>query len=156
MSSPTDASGLEPDSRHASDEHGTDGRTRTGRRAVRREDVRTKPAKTSAAATFSLVFGVSALLSVLTLVLAPLALLLGVIGIVLGVVGLKMTRRVGVTGKGLAIGGLVLSVVAVLLAATAAIGITSFLNDDRAVAKMERQVEQLRDQLPTDVEIPQP
>jgi hypothetical protein len=156
MSSHPDTSGLEHGSRHSSDEHDTTGRTRTGRRVDRGADVRTKPAKTSAAATFSLVFGVSAVLSVLTLVLAPLALVLGLIGIVLGVVGLKMTRRVGVTGKGLAIGGLVLSVLAVLLAATAAIGITTFLNDDRAVAKMEQRVEQLRDQLPSDVEIPQP
>jgi len=116
----------------------------------------TKRAKTSAAATFALVFGLAALLSVLTIILSPLGLVLGLIGIVLGVVGLKMAKRPGVTGKGVAIGGLVLAVLAVLLSAAAAIGITTVLNDDSAVQRLEQRVEQLRSQVPQDVEVPQP
>ncbi len=122
----------------------------------RLEEQRTtvKPAKTSAAAVFSLVFGLSALLSVLTILLAPLAIILAIIGIILGVMGMKMAKRAGVTGKGVAIGGLVLSVIALLLAATAAIGITTFLNNDSAVNRLDKQVQKLRDNLPTKVEVP--
>lgn len=118
--------------------------------------VSTKPAKTSAAAAFALVFGLSALLSVLTVILSPLGLVLGLIGIALGVVGMKMAKRPGVTGKGVAIAGLVLSVLAVLLTVAIAIGLTTFVNDDSAVNRLEQQVERLRDQLPTDVNVPQP
>lgn len=115
-----------------------------------------KPAKTSAAAVFSLVFGLSALLAVLTIVLAPLTLLLSVIGIVLGVVGLRMAKRVGVTGKGVAVAGLVLSVLALLLALTAVVGVTTFLNDEGAVQRLEQKVQDMRDDLPSDVDVPAP
>ena len=117
---------------------------------------RTKPAKTSAAAAFALVFGVAALIAVLTVILAPVALVLSLIGIVLGIVGMKMAKRVGITGKTVALGGLVLSVLSLLLAVTAAIGVTTFLNNDAAVTRMENEVSQLRDKLPTDVNVPQP
>lgn len=114
------------------------------------------PAKTSAAATFALIFGLSALLSVLTLILTPLALVLAVIGLVLGIAGIKMAGRVGVTGKALAITGLVMSILTLLIGAAAIIGVTTFLNDDAAVSRLEQQVQNLRDQLPTDVEVPTP
>jgi len=120
------------------------------------EEVRTKPAKTSAAAAFALVFGLLAFCSVLTVILAPLAVVLAIVGIILGVVGLRMSRRVGITGRSVAIGGLVLAIIALLLAITAAIGITTFLNDDAAVNRLEQQVEKLRDDLPTNIEVPQP
>jgi hypothetical protein len=117
---------------------------------------RIRPAKTSAAAAFSLVFGVSALLSVLTLVLGPLGILLAILGIILGIVGIRNAKRVGVTGRGVATGGLVLSVVALLVAAALAAGVSLFINDEQAVDRLEQQVQQLRDQLPDDVNIPQP
>jgi len=124
-------------------------------RAPGRDDVRDPaPAKTSAAATFALVFGLSALLSFLTLILSPLALVLAVIGVLLGVAGLKMTKRRGVTGKGLAIAGLIMSVLVLVLGLLGAIGVSTFLNDDQAVNRLEQQVEQLRSQIPTDVELP--
>ncbi|SCL24640.1 DUF4190 domain-containing protein [Micromonospora inyonensis] len=104
--------------------------------------------KTSAAATFALVFGVSALISVLTAILATVGLVLGIIGIVLGVVGLRMATRPGVTGRGVAIGGLVLSILAVLLALALAAGISTFLNNENAVDRLERRVTDLRDDLP--------
>ncbi|MEH1058428.1 hypothetical protein AB0I37_08785 [Micromonospora purpureochromogenes] len=105
------------------------------------------PAKTSAAATFALVFGVAALFSVLTAILAWIGLLLGIIGVILGIVGLKMSRRPGVTGRGVAIGGLVLSVLAVLLGLALAAGISTFVNDEGAVDRLQQQVDDLRDRL---------
>ena len=78
------------------------------------------------------------------------------IGIILGVVGFKMAKRVGITGKGVAITGLLLSLVAVVLAGTLAVGITTMLNDDRAVARLEQEVQDLRGQLPADIDVPQP
>jgi hypothetical protein len=94
-----------------------------------------------------LIFGLSALLCVLTVVLAPLSGL-AVIGLVLGVVGLKMAKRVAITGKGVAIGGIVLSGVALALAITVVAGVTSVLNDESAVQHLEQQVQKLRDNLP--------
>jgi hypothetical protein len=105
------------------------------------------PAKTSAAAAFALVFGVSALLSVLTAILAPVGVALGIIGIILGLAGLKMARRPGVTGRGVAIGGLVLSILAVLIGAALAAGVITVLNDENAVNRLEQQVQDLRDEL---------
>ncbi len=115
---------------------------------------RVLPAKTSAAAVFALVFGVSALLSVLTLLLAPLAVVLAIIGIILGVIGLKMAKRVGVTGRGVALGGLVLSLIAVVLAGTIAAGVTTVLNNKQAVNRLDKQIQKLRDNLPTKVTTP--
>ncbi|WP_422735785.1 DUF4190 domain-containing protein [Micromonospora sp. WMMD729] len=104
-------------------------------------------AKTSAAATFALVFGVAGLISVLTAILAWVGLVLGIIGIVLGIVGLKMARRPGVTGRGVSIGGLVLSILAVLIALGLGAGITTFLNNEGAVDRLQNQVDNLRDKL---------
>ncbi|NBE84800.1 DUF4190 domain-containing protein [Micromonospora rubida] len=104
-------------------------------------------AKTSAAATFALVFGVAGLLSVLTAILASVGLLLGVIGVILGIVGLKMAARPGVTGRGVAIGGLVLSALAVLLGLALAAGISTFVNNEKAVDRVEKRVNDLRDKL---------
>ncbi|SCG69542.1 DUF4190 domain-containing protein [Micromonospora halophytica] len=105
------------------------------------------PAKTSAAATFALVFGVAALFSVLTAILAWIGLVLGIIGVILGIVGLKMSRRPGVTGRGVAIGGLVLSALAVLLGLALAAGITTFVNNEGAVDRLQQRVDDLRDKL---------
>ena len=66
-----------------------------------------------------------------------------------------MVKRVGITGKTVALGGLVLSVLSLLLAVAAAIGVTTFLNKDAAVTRMENEVSQLRDKLPIDVNVPQ-
>ncbi len=101
-------------------------------------------------------FGVSALLSVLTVIVGPLGIVLAIIGIILGIVGIRNARRVGVTGKGVATGGLVLSVIALLIAGLLAAGVTFFLNDDQAVNRLEQKVQQLRDQLPDNINVPQP
>lgn len=118
------------------------------------EEQRVLPAKTSAAAVFALIFGLSALLAVLTVILAPLALILAVIGIILGVIGMKMAKRVGVTGRGVAIGGLVLGVLALVLSVTVVAGVTTVLNNKSAVDRLDKQVQKLRDNLPAKVNIP--
>ena len=112
------------------------GRTRTG-----------GAAKTSAAAAFALVFGGAALFSVVTAILAWIGVVLAIIGIVLGVVGLKMAARPGVTGRGVAIGGLVLSVIALLLGLALGAGLTTFLNNEGAVDRLQQQVDDLRERL---------
>ncbi|KKK05741.1 DUF4190 domain-containing protein [Micromonospora sp. HK10] len=118
-----------------------------GRNAATRPAAGPTRAKTSAAATFALVFGVAALLSVLTAILASVGLVLGIIGVILGIVGLRMSQRPGVTGRGVAIGGLVLSVLAVLLGLALAAGISTFVNNKQAVDRLEKRVSDLRDKL---------
>ena len=83
----------------------------------------------------------------LAAIFAPVELVPGIIGLIPGIVALRMTRRPGVTGRGVAIGHLVLSVIPVLLAIAFAAGVT-FLNNKQAVDRLERQVEHLRDRLP--------
>jgi len=114
----------------------------------------TKPARTSVAAVFALIFGVLALFSVLIVILAPVGLVFGVIGLILGVVGLRRARRPGITGKGVAAGGVVLSVVAVLLAVAFAVGVVTVLNNQSAVDRLQHQVQNLRDKLPAQVTVP--
>ncbi|WBB53655.1 DUF4190 domain-containing protein [Verrucosispora sp. WMMD573] len=104
-------------------------------------------AKTSAAAALALVFGVAGLFSVLTAILAWIGVVLAIVGIVLGVVGLKMAARPGVTGRGVSIAGLVLSVIALLLGLALGAGITTFLNNEGAVDRLQQQVDDLRDRL---------
>lgn len=79
--------------------------------------------KTSAAAAFALVFGVAALVIAATEILSVVGLVLGIIGVGLGIVGLRMARRPGVTGKGVAAGGLGLSILAVVLSLTVGAGV---------------------------------
>jgi hypothetical protein len=116
-------------------------------------DVGTTHAKTSAAAVFALVFGLAALFCALTAILSPAAVLFGVIGIVLGIVGLKMAKRVGVTGRGVAIGGLVTAVLGLLLGGAVLGGLSALVNDDRRLDQLQNQIDNLRDDVPTTGEI---
>jgi hypothetical protein len=111
------------------------------------------PAKTSAAAVFSLVFGLSALFCALTAILSPAAVLFGLIGIAVGVAGLKMARRPGVTGRGTAIGGLVLSVLGLIIGAAVIAGVSVLVNDEARLDQLQNQIEDLRDDLPSTQEI---
>ena len=117
------------------------------------EEHRIKPAKTSTAAVFALILGLTALYAVLTVLLSPIGLVLSIVGLVLGIIGFRATRTMGVTGKGVAITGIVLSVVALVGSLIIAAGVTFFLNDEDAVQRLENGVEDLRDDLPQDVEL---
>ncbi len=115
---------------------------------------RVKPAKTSAAAAFALVFGVAALLFALSLILSPVGLVLSIIGIILGIVGIIRGGELGLTGKGVAIGGLVLSVIALILSLLIAAGITTVLNNESYLNRIEGWLETAQNRLPEDPDIP--
>ena len=110
-------------------------------------------AKTSAAAAFALVFGLAALFCALTAILSPAAVLFGIIGIVLGIVGLAMAKRPNVTGKGVAIGGLVTAVLGLLLGGAVLAGLGVLVNDEQRLDQLQNQVDDLRSDLPSTGEL---
>ncbi|MEU6202582.1 hypothetical protein ABZ814_03200 [Micromonospora musae] len=105
------------------------------------------PAKTSTAATFALVFGVSALVCTLTAILAWAGIILGIIGIIVGVFGLQMAKRPGVTGRSVTIGGLTLSIIALVLGLVFIAGVATFLNNQGAADRLQEQVDDLRNRV---------
>jgi hypothetical protein len=119
----------------------------------RRGGADVKPPKTSAAAVFALVFGLISLFAALLALLAPLAVVFGLIGLVLGIVGISKAKHVNVTGKGVAIGGLVLSVIGLLLGVALLIGVTIFANFV-GLDQLEQRIQDVRGEIPT--ELPEP
>lgn len=113
----------------------------------------TRPAKTSAAAVLGLVFGLAALFCALTGILAPAAIVFGLIGLVLAVVGLKMAKRVGVTGRGVAIGGLVTALLGIVLGGVVLAGITAVVNDQKQLDRVQRYIDDARADLPSTDEV---
>ena len=130
---------------------------RQGQRNAERENVveehRIKPAKTSTAAVFSLICGLTAVYAVLTVLLSPIGMVLSIVGLLLGYFGIRAARTMGVTGKGVAFGGIVLSLIGLVGSIVIAAGVTFFLNDEDAVQRFENSVEDLRDDLPQDIDI---
>ena len=114
---------------------------------------RFKPAKTSAAAAFALVFGLSALFCALTAILAPLAVLFGLIGIILGVVGMKKAKLVGVTGKGVALGGLLTAVLGLLLGGAVLAGAAFLVNSPAGIDRVQSELDKLSNKLPSSSEV---
>ena len=118
------------------------------------EEVRpARPAKTSAAAVFGLVFGLAALFCALTGILAPAAVLFGVIGLILAIVGVKMAKRIGVTGKGVAIGGLVTSLLGLVLGGVVLAGVTAVVNDQKQLDRIQNYIDDARADLPSTDEV---
>ena len=117
------------------------------------ERTKVKSAKTSAAAVFALVFGLAALFCALTAILAPAAVVFGLIGIVLAFVGFKMARRLGVTGKGVAAGGLITSLLGLLLGAGLMAGAAVFVNDESNLDRLQGWIDDARDELPSGNEV---
>lgn len=109
--------------------------------------------KTSAAAVFALVFGLLSLFTALLALLAPLAVAFGLIGLILGIVGIRNAKQIDVTGKGVAIGGLVLSVIGLLLGVALLIGVTVFVNSG-GLDQLEQRIQDIRGDIPT--ELPDP
>lgn len=112
-----------------------------------------KAAKTSAAATFALVFGLAALFCALTAILSLPALVFALIGIILGIVGIKKAKLPGVTGKGVAIGGLVTAVLGLLLGGAVLAGAAVFLNDEANLDRLQTEIDNLRENAPSGSEI---
>ncbi|WP_172650871.1 DUF4190 domain-containing protein [Rhodococcus opacus] len=160
MSGPLTGPGREDDPHRvepgADDRRLDDHRVVDDRPVAVEERVVTKPARTSAAAAFALAVGTAAFVCVLIVILSPVGLVLGIIGVILGVIGLRAARRWGITGKGVAIAGLVLSGLAIVISIAFAAGVVTVLNNDSAVERIEQQVDNMRDQLPSTVEVPQP
>ncbi|HVM26262.1 MAG TPA: DUF4190 domain-containing protein [Mycobacteriales bacterium] len=138
---------------HAATDRPVDGRHDTVRDGSYEERRIVRPAKTSAAATFGLVFGLAALFCALTAILAPAAVVFGLIGLILGVVGLKMARRVGVTGKGVAIGGLVTAVLGLLLGLAVMAGAAVFVNDEARLDQLQTWIDDARGNIPSGSEV---
>ena len=114
---------------------------------------RTKPAKTSAAAAFALVFGLAALFCALTAILAPLGVLFGIIGLILGIVGMKKAKITGVTGKGVALGGLITAVLGLLLGGAVLAGAAFLVNSPAGIDRVQSELDKLRDNLPSSSEV---
>ena len=110
-------------------------------------------AKTSAAATFGLVFGLSALFCALTAILAPAAVLFGLIGLVVGLVGIKKGKLPHVTGHKLAIAGVITSVLGLLIGGAVLAGATAIVNNEGALNRISTQVDELKSQLPSGSEV---
>lgn len=107
-------------------------------------------AKTSVAAVFALVFGLIGLLAALTGLLAPVAVVFGLIGLILGIVGIRAGKKPRTTGRGVAIGGLVLSVIALLLGAAAIIGVaTTVSSNPQILDQLTNLFNNARSQVPT-------
>ena len=114
---------------------------------------RMRPAKTSAAAAFALVFGLAALFCALTAILAPLGVLFGITGIILGIAGLKMARKVGVTGKGVALGGLITAVLGLLLGGAVLAGAAFLVNSPAGIDRVQTELDKLSNKLPSGSEV---
>jgi membrane-bound ClpP family serine protease len=153
MSRPLTGRGDENDPHRVTD---IDGRSVDGRSVDVEQRVVTKPARTSTAAAFALAIGVAALVCVLIVILSPVGLVLGIIGLILGILGLRASRKVGITGKGVAIAGTVLSALAIVISIAFAAGMVTVLNNDSAVERIEQELDKMRDKLPDSVEVPQP
>jgi hypothetical protein len=82
-------------------------------------------------------------------VLAPLAILFGIVGIVLGVIGRKKGAQAHLTGKGVATGGLVLGVIALLIGIAAVAGAVTVLVNPSLLDPVQQQFENLVNRLPT-------
>jgi hypothetical protein len=122
--------------------------TRRGTAHAELEAMGVKPAKTSAAAAFALVFGISALFCGLTGILAPVAVVLGLIGILLGIAGRRMGLRPGVTGRGVATGGLVTAVLGLLLG-LAVIGGIAVYAQQNGLDALQNRIDDARSHLPS-------
>ncbi len=102
-------------------------------------------AKTSAAAVFALVFGLAALFCALTAILAPAAVVFSI----LGIAGMKMAKRPGVTGRGVALGGLITALLGLLLGGAVLAGAAVLVNDERRLNQLQGWIDDRRADLPS-------
>jgi hypothetical protein len=60
-----------------------------------------------------------------------------------------MAKRVGVTGKGVAIGGLVTAVLGLLLGGAVIAGLSALVNDEQRLDQLQNRIDQLRSEAPS-------
>lgn len=106
-------------------------------------------AKTSAAAVFALVFGLAALFCALTAILSPAAVLFGILGLILAAAGLKMAKRPGITGKSVAVGGLVTALLGLILGGVVLGGLATVLNNKSQLDRIQSFLDKQQAKLPT-------
>ncbi len=114
-----------------------------------RDVIPARPAKTSAAVAFALVFGLAALFCALTAILSPAAVVFAVLGLILAVAGLKMANKPGVTGKGVAIGGLVTALLGLILGGVVIGGLAAVVNDKTQLDRIQHYIANARAKLPS-------
>lgn len=107
------------------------------------------PAKTSTAAVFALVFGLAALFCALTAILSPAAVVFGIIGLILAVAGLKMAKRPGITGKSVAVGGLVTALLGLILGGVVIGGLATVLNNKSQLDRIQGYLDKQEAKLPS-------
>ncbi len=122
----------------------------TPTRGQQQTDIRRAPAaKTSAAAVFALVFGLAALFCALTAILSPAAILFGIIGLILAVAGLKMAKRPGITGKGVAVGGLITALLGLILGGIVIGGLAAVVNNKSQLDRIQSYLDDAHTKLPS-------
>jgi len=97
--------------------------------------------RTSGLAVLGLMFGLTSVYAALSGRLAPLAIAAGVLGLLFSGTGMSASSRPGVTGRGVALLGLLGSIAGVVFGVLAMNGVVSWLNSD------VDQVAQFRDWL---------
>jgi hypothetical protein len=102
--------------------------------------------RTSGLAVFGLMLALTAVYAALSGRLAPVAVIVGVLGIMFSGTAMSATTRPGVTGRGVAVLGLLGSILGIVFGILAMNGTVSWLNSD------VDQVAQLRDWLNNHVE----
>lgn len=132
--------------RRPADDPATGDRPVVDRRPTGYEE-RTKPARTSIAAALALAVSVAALVCALVVILGPLGLVLGIVGIVLSIFGIRNGGKHGITGRGMAIAALAISIIAAVLGGAVVAGISTFLTNEAAVQRLEDQLNQWRDRV---------
>jgi len=114
---------------------------------------RHRPAKTSAAAAFALVV-LAALFCALTAILSPAAVVFADLGLILAVAGLKMAKKPGVTGKGVAVGGLVTALLGLILGGVVIGGLAAVVNDKTQLDRIQHYIDNARAELPSTQQVP--
>jgi hypothetical protein len=109
---------------------------------------------TSLSAVLALVFGLTALFASLTVLLSPVGAIVGLVAVLFGAAGIRRTRSRHVTGRMVAMTGIVLGVVGMLAGVVFLAGVVTFWNDEDAINRVEHRLQQLKEDMPTDVPDP--
>lgn len=97
-----------------------------------------QPASSNGFAIAALVCGIIALLLSWIPVINILALVLGIAAVICGVVGMRRAAQPGVGQRGIAVGGLVTGIVAILLSVLIFVGLVAVFSDPEVREPIER------------------
>ncbi len=77
-----------------------------------------------------------------------------VLSLILTVAGLKMAKKPGVTGKGVAIGGLVTALLGLILGGVVIGGLAAVVNDNTQLDRIQHYIDNARAKLPSTQQVP--